>query len=76
MYSKNRNNLNGAFYGRQTPTKYEVYKDRARDEAIEFSITSSAYNYSYGELVEKQNYFKKLAKRYGLTKEFKENGIC
>lgn len=73
---KKDKNINGAFYGRQTPTKYEIYKDRARDEAIEFSITSSAYNYSYGELVEKQNYFKKLAKRYGLTKEFKENGIC
>lgn len=63
-------------YGRQTPTKYEIHKDRARDEAIEFSITSSAYDYSYGELLEKQQHFKKLAKRYGLTKEFKENGIC
>lgn len=54
---------------------YYINKQKAIDKAIEFQITLSAYNYSYAELVEKQNYFRKLGKKYGLIKEFKENGI-
>lgn len=71
---KNKN-FNGCFYGRQTPKKYEIEKEKAREEAIEFQITLSAYDYSYSELLNKQEYFRKLGKKYGLIKEFKEEGI-
>ena len=71
---KNKN-FNGAFYGRQTPTRYEINKEKAREEGIEFSITFSQYDYDYLTLSQKANYFTKLAKRYGLIKEFRENGI-
>lgn len=31
---------------------------------------------SWGEVAEKSNYFYKNGKKYGLLREFKENGIC
>ena len=55
---------------------YEYYKNKARLKAIEWQLDFDSNNYSYSELLEYQNYFKKIGKRYGLLKEFKENGIC
>lgn len=56
---------------------YEKRKAEVREEAIEYSYS---YSYekelSYGELADKQNYFRRLGKRYGLLREFKENAIC
>jgi hypothetical protein len=55
--------------------KYQQGKARAIDKAIEYQHNASDKQYSYGELYEISNYFYKLAKRYGLIKEFRENGI-
>lgn len=72
---RNNKNYNGCFYGRQTPTKYEIAKENARDKAKEWQLWASEQNLSYSELAEYGEYFRKLAKRYGLIKEFGENGI-
>ena len=54
---------------------YRKAQERARIKAREWQLGFNNHNYSYGELIERGNYFEKLAKRYGLTKEFRENGI-
>lgn len=54
---------------------YQYYKAMAIDKAIEWQHNASEKQYSYGELAEFGEYFSKLAKRYGLIKEFRENGI-
>lgn len=54
---------------------YAELKAAARQKAIDWQNEFSENNYSYGELNYYQNYFEKLAKRYGLVEEFKENGI-
>jgi hypothetical protein len=56
--------------------KYQLNKGIARDKAIQWQLEFGEHNYSYGELYEFGNYFYKLGKRYGLLKEFRENGIC
>ena len=53
---------------------YEKRKAEVREEAIEYSYSEEEL--SYGELAEKQDHFRKLGKRYGLLREFKENCIC
>lgn len=55
--------------------KYLQLKEKARQKAIDWQFDFANHNYSYGDLVYWGNYFEKQAKRYGLTKEFKENGI-
>ena len=57
-------------------SKYLEYKDKIRQEAIEWQMDFSNHNYLWGELAEWTNYFYTMGKRYGLLKEFKENGIC
>ena len=54
---------------------YQKQKEKVRQKAIDWQLDYGNHNYSYGELSEYQGYFEKLAKRYGLIKEFKENGI-
>lgn len=54
---------------------YRKAQERARDKAIEWQMNFNNHNYSYGELAYYGEYFERLAKRYGLVKEFKENGI-
>ena len=54
---------------------YREKKARMREEAVRWQNDFSNHNYSYGELAEKQAYFEKEGKKYGLLKEFKENGI-
>ena len=55
--------------------KYQMEKEKARQEAIEWQYDFHNHNYSYGELADFAEYFTKLAKRYGLVTEFRENGI-
>lgn len=55
--------------------KYQRAKERARNKAVEWQNGFCDQNYSYGELVYWQDYFKCLAKRTGLVREFRENGI-
>lgn len=54
---------------------YQERKARAEQEAIDWQLNFTNHNYSYGELAYFSRYFEKLAKRYGLITEFKENGI-
>ena len=50
-------------------------KGEAEEIAIKFQNWVSENNLSYGELMEYSGYFETLAKKFGLTEEFKENGI-
>lgn len=52
---------------------YTKRKEKVRQQAINFQNYDGPI--SYYELAENQYKFEKLAKRYGLIKEFKENGI-
>ena len=54
---------------------YQELKNKAREEAKTWQFDFANNNYSYEEIGNVGEYFIKLAKRYGLTKEFKENGI-
>lgn len=55
--------------------KYQISKERARSKAVEWQMDFCNQNYSYGELAYWGDYFRGLAKRYGLMREFRENGI-
>lgn len=55
---------------------YETKKQQARDKAVEWQLQASDKNYSCSELADFGEYFEKLGRRYGLLKEFRENGIC
>lgn len=59
---------------RMMSTKQSYYQKRkaeVREEVIEYSYSEEEL--SYGELAEIQDYFRRLSKRYGLLREFKEN---
>ena len=55
--------------------KYQQAKERARQKAVDFQLTFSDNMYYLSDLAYFSAYFEKLGKRYGLIKEFKENGI-
>ena len=61
---------------KNTKTTYETRKEMARQEAIDWQNDFCNHNYSHGELAEFGYHFEKLGRRYGLMKEFRENGIC
>ena len=54
---------------------YRKMQQRARNKAVEWQLDFNNHDYSYEELIYYGNYFERLAKRYGLVKEFRENGI-
>lgn len=54
---------------------YQKRKASAIDEAIEWQDELYLRPVYWSELAEKSERFEKLAKRYGLTKVFRENGI-
>ena len=54
---------------------YKARKEAVRQSAIDWQNDFANHDYSYDELMEWQAYFKKLGRRYGLTAEFKENGV-
>lgn len=54
---------------------YQKVKERARNMAVEWQSGFYDKDYSYSDLAYWGNYFLRLAKRYGLVKEFRENGI-
>ena len=54
---------------------YRERKEAAREQAIEFQLSHGDHSYSWGELATLGSYFEKMGKRYGLLKEFRENGI-
>ena len=53
--------------------QYKNTKEKIIAEAQKWQQRQEAT--SWGEVAEIQNYFKKMARRYGLVKEFKENGV-
>ena len=56
-------------------TTYQKRKEVARDIAIAWQYEFAARSTSYEELAKAQGKLKTLAKRYGLTREFRENGL-
>lgn len=50
-------------------------KGELKDQAIYYQRWASEQNLSMFEICEYNNYFERLGKRYGLLKEFRENGI-
>lgn len=54
---------------------YKENKEIARQKAIDWQNEQAKKSYSYAEIIEQAEYFQKTAKKYGLTKEFKENCI-
>lgn len=61
---------------KNTTTNYETKKLAARQEAIDWQNAASLGNQSCTEMQTATEHFEKLGKRYGLLKEFHENGIC
>lgn len=59
----------------ETKSEYQRRKELAREKAIEWQREWCDEIYSYGELVLFTDYFEKVGRRYGLTREFRENGI-
>lgn len=55
--------------------KYQRAKERARNKAVAWQNSFCEQNYSYVELAYYGEYFSRLARLYGLMREFKENGI-
>lgn len=57
---------------------YQQRKEEAREQAIKWQHDFGNLNYYYywSELADWAEHFEKLGKRYGLLKEFRENGIC
>lgn len=56
---------------------YHIRKIDLQDEAIRFQESFFAGKaWSYAELAEKQSYFEREGRKYGLLQEFRKNGIC
>ena len=55
--------------------KYQKNKNKIREEAMEYQYNFSGV-WHYEEILEKESYLRKMGKRYGILRGFKENGIC
>lgn len=53
---------------------YQEKQSSLRGQAILWSYANLPL--SWGEVIEIEHYFRKNGRRYGLLKEFHENGIC
>ena len=54
---------------------YKEQKQRARELAVQWQYDFANNNYNWEEISEFTDFFTKLGKRYGLLKEFRENGV-
>lgn len=54
---------------------YAEKKEQVRQKAIEWQKEQAEKALYYSEVIEQAEHFRKLAKRYGLTREFMENCI-
>lgn len=54
---------------------YQMNKEKARQEAINWQNNFDKHNYSWSELANWNGYFTYKAHKYGLVQEFRENGI-
>ncbi len=50
-------------------------KEILRDFAIDWQLSFNRFCYSYSELIDYQSFFEEYGKKYGLLREFRENGI-
>ncbi len=55
---------------------YQKAKERARDMAIDFSNAFGQMDLSWAEIAYYGYKFERLGRRYGLLREFRENGFC
>lgn len=62
----------GCFYN---CNKYQIKKAEIEYQAINWQTNFANNNYTWGELAAWGEYFEKMGKKYGLLKEFRENGI-
>jgi len=56
-------------------TDYEIRQETIRESAKLWQMETSNKKMSYGELLHDIRIFENLAKRFGLQKELRENGI-
>lgn len=66
---------NNKFMSKQFTKQTIKTKEEARQYAIDWQKWQASQKLSYGELHEWQCYFSRLGVKYGLMREFKENGI-
>lgn len=57
------------------PTDYERGKDYARAEAMRWLHDTANGAKDWGDVWDAWDYFEKLARRFGLVREFRKNGI-
>ena len=60
---------------RHNASKYEIMQAAIRESAMEWQIRTANKRLSYAELLRDTRIFEKYAKKYGLQREFRENGI-
>ena len=58
-----------------TPSNYREKKFAARTIAINWQADFERFSYSYYDLLCWQTFFEYLGKKYGLLREYRENGI-
>jgi hypothetical protein len=56
-------------------SRYQIEKEKARAEAIEWQNDVADTSHTLYEIALQTVRFEKLAKRYGLIREFRENAI-
>ena len=57
-------------------SKYQNMKNHIREQAIEFQNSfNEGVSWSYAGLGMMYDYFLEMGRRYGLLREFRENGI-
>ncbi len=54
---------------------YQIKKENARQKAIDWQMECEERSLSYSEIAVASMYFEKLARRFGLIREFRENAI-
>ena len=72
---KRRLASNRVLYPTKAMARYQKEKEKARRDAIELQIKISNSAQSWEEVNQTSDYIYRLGKRYGLLKEFKENGL-
>ena len=60
---------------RKNASKYELMQAAIRQTAQEWQERTAEQNLSYAELLHDIRIFEKYAKKYGLQRELRENGI-
>lgn len=67
--------VSGTVSGYLPQTPYSKGKEQAREKAQIWQAGFPEHDYSYEEIAAFQEMFYRLGRRFGLLKEFRENGI-